>query len=765
MDGRPGENVKSIRIRLYGIVQGVGFRPFTAWNAAARGITGTVRNLGASLDVTAVGDGESLEAFLRELTQNPPPNARIIHADVTEVPVRAFDAFTIEPSDAGDARVFIPADIGVCADCLREMADPDDRRFAHPFISCVSCGPRYSIIEDTPYDRHTTTMRDFRLCPACAQEYHDALDRRCHAQTVSCHDCGPGLVFTGPDGRETGGAEAFRAAAGVLRTGGILAVKGIGGYHLACDPDDEHAVARLRVVKKRERKPFAVLFPGLEAIRAYCAVSDHEEALLSSQARPIVLLDRQGREFTSGTCNGSRQVGVFLPYTPLQALLTDACGPLVMTSANASDDPVIREDDEMRQWLGELDGILWNRRRIVARQDDSVVRSFRGRMQMVRRSRGYAPLPVFLRNVGEDGTPVVLAAGGQMKSAFCLASPPFAFPGQYVGDLDSEGCLAEYREDAERLQRLFRLKPEIAAADMNPEYASTVYARGLGLPVVPVQHHHAHIASVLAEHGLEGPVIGVAFDGTGYGTDGTVWGGEFLVCGPADFRRAGHLRTVRLQGGDEGARDASRSAMAYRHAAGLDDGIDDPRWPVIRAALDNGINTCESSSMGRLFDAAAAIVGAGVYNHYEGECAVALENLAADAIADGVAPVPMSFTLTEPDGMLTADPLPLIETLLRAQRSDARALALGFHRAVAGMAAAACVLLRERTGIGEVCLSGGVFQNQVLLADLYERLKNAGFRVFTNEQVPPNDGGICLGQAYVAIRRLRAEKGEETTCA
>ena len=744
-----------MNIRIYGIVQGVGFRPFVVKLAFSLGITGMVRNSGGLVEITACGAVAQLNAFLKRLLDEKPANALIVHHETQVVPYMRYDSFTIEPSGKAEGPVFVSPDLCVCDACLNELVDGRDERFRHPFISCMECGPRYSIIEDAPYDRGTTTMRDFPMCETCAAQYGGREDRRYHAQTISCHRCGPFLIYRDSAGNETTHEAALNSAVKALQSGGVAAVKGIGGYHLCCDPFDQNAVTRLRELKNRELKPFAVMFPDMDAVRRYAHVSPQEEALLMSGARPIVLLKQKENDLAAAVCGDSRLLGAFLPYTPLQVLLVQVCGPLVMTSANVSEEPIVKDDKTMLAWQG-LDGVLYNTRRIAARVDDSVTKVSGGRTQMIRRSRGYAPLPVILRGKDQGA---VFAAGGQLKSAICLASGRFAYVGPHIGDLDNDGCMNVYRDSRERLQKLLRISPELAVCDLHPGYASAAFAEGTGLPLLRVQHHHAHIASVMAEHGLEEPVIGVALDGTGWGCDNTVWGGEFLVCRGNRFGRAGHIKSIRFLGGDEGMKDAAKSAMCYLYDAGLDACIHDERWPLIRAALVNGVNTHGNSGMGRLFDAASAVLGVCTYNRYEGECAIKLENLAAQALEQGMEPVPMAFAVTENDGILVADAAPVISVLAQSsQRKEA--LALGFHMAVADMAVEFCARLRERTGINTVALSGGVFQNAVLLGDMMDKLTAKGFAVYTNEKVPPNDGGISLGQAQIGLWHLNGKEYE-----
>ena len=631
------------------------------------------------------------------------------------------------------------------------MENPANRRHLHPFISCMACGPRYSVIERVPYDRDTTTMRDFAMCESCEREYTDRQDRRYHAQTISCHDCGPVLYFRDSTGNIARREQALELAVRALQMGGIVAIKGIGGFHLACSPFEEQAVKNLRLLKRREHKPFAVLFENSKAIGEFCTVSLQEDALLNSPARPIVLLHMGKGRFAPSVCNKSRFVGCFVAYTPLQAMLVRRCGPLVMTSANVSEDPIIKDDEQMFAWQSSyLQGVLYNDRRISIRLDDSVCKITCGRELLIRRSRGYAPLPAVMKGSLTQDT-CVFAAGGHLKSAFCFADAPFATLCEHMGELDSEQNELAYRQNYARMKKLFGFEPKLTACDLHPAYFSTQFAKALGLPVMQVQHHHAHIAAVIAEHGLNGPVIGVAFDGTGYGTDGAIWGSEFLVCEGSQFRRAAHLEYTMQLNGDEGMKDAKKSAMCHLYAAGLESEIDDVRWPTIKAAIDHNVNVHLSSSMGRLFDAVSAYLGVCGYNRFEAECAQDLENLAAQAIEAMIEPVPMAFGVKEEAGTLLLCEKSLWQALFTNRAADVRALALGFHRAVAQAIVDICNRIRDDTGSCIAALSGGVFQNEVLFTSAALGLENSGFSVYTNEAVPQNDGGIALGQAYLAL--------------
>lgn len=737
--------MKTQFIQVLGMVQGVGYRPFAARLCEELGLTGSVANNGGIVELTVTGEPATLDTLARRLAEDAPPNARVDRVAREDRPLALFERFAIAPSSgSSDLAPLLPPDLPTCPRCVAELRDPANRRYRYPFISCVSCGPRYSILEALPYDRPNVTMGDFPLCPDCQREYTALGDIRRHAQTIACHDCGPVLLLDTARGRRER-EEALQEGVSLLQTGGIVAVKDIGGYHLACLPGDEAACGRLRRLKGREKKPFAVLFANIEQIRGYCALSREEIALLQSNPRPIVLLRKlPGRDFAPACCGESREIGAMLPCNPLQMLLTDACGPLVMTSANRSGAPMVIDDGEMRAWLGQgLDGVLWHRRRILTPLDDSVTRIVCGAPQLFRRARGYVPEPVPVRSAGER---VIFAAGGDLKACFCLLQGERAYLSQHFGDLeDVDACDTRQREIS-RMERLTGLQPTLAAVDLHPAYLSR---QGLEhLPVVEIQHHHAHAASVMAEWDLTGPVLGVAFDGTGYGTDGAVWGSEFLLCQGAEYQRVGHLDYVTLLGGDEGARNADTILCGYLRQAGLT--RPDSRFRMVAAALDKGLNAVRSSSMGRLFDAAAALLGICSYNGYEGECAIALENAAADA-ADGPA---LAVETREENGQLLGDAAGLIAQL-RAAREGGEAhaaLALAFHRALAAYVVGTALWARDRFGVEQVALSGGTFQNRLLLEGARQALEEQGFAVYWNQRVPSGDGGLCLGQAWLAAR-------------
>lgn len=740
----------TVSITVLGIVQGVGYRPFTARLAEKLGITGTVLNSGGVVQIIANGEKEAVDEFVHRLKSPQPMGADVMQVLTQTIPEQTFPDFQIVPSNKETEETpVIPPDLPMCETCRKELYSPQNRRYRYPFISCVACGPRYSIIDALPYDRENITMSDFPMCESCKKEYTGD-DRRRHAQTISCHDCGPQLILHTPNGISHK-EEAFTTAVELLQNGGVLAVKGIGGYQFACSPYNAQAVENLRLLKHRDKKPFAIMFSSVEACREICEISAEEEKLLVSTARPIVLLPIKKQVFCDGVSGESRFLGAFLAYTPLHQMLTDTCGALVMTSGNLTSEPIITRDEDMLKLRSQyLAGVLYNLRRILIPLDDSVARVVNGIPQVIRRSRGYVPLPLYLQRSTKCP---VLAMGGDLKSSFCLYRNDRAYLSQYFGDMEHYEVLRVYEKNLARMRQIFRIDPKLVACDLHPNYHTSLFAQELvqqnpGTKLLKIQHHHAHIASVMAEHNLNG-CIGVAFDGTGYGTDGCVWGGEFLLCRGAEFERSAHLRYVKLCGGDAAAKDAMLTADCYLTSIGAQ-GTDE-RFPVIQAALAQNINTQLSSSMGRLFDAVSAILCIRKANTYEGECAIALENAAAQAIKNGTVAYPLHFTVEYDTLKSTVSPVNLLKEILLALQSgaDKNALALGFHEAICEMVSEVCRHIREQSGENRVALSGGVFGNLLLAQGCVQKLKEAGFEVFLNSAVPTNDGGICLGQAFL----------------
>ncbi len=736
---------RSILLRMRGRVQGVGFRPTAFRLAHELGLRGWVRNDAAGAEMALAGSAEALARFRAEL-----PGRLLAAADVQTVeelgaPADLPAGFEIRLSAAADgARVAgILPDLATCPDCLREIFDPADRRYRYPFANCTHCGPRFSILEALPYDRAHTTMRSFRMCPACAAEYGDPRDRRFHAQPNACPVCGPQLAWA----RATGPAlaardEALLAAAAALRAGRIVAAKGIGGFHLLADARNGDAVRRLRQRKRRDEKPFALMFPDVDAIAATCEVSAAERAWLESPAAPIVLLRRLAGAagLAPEIAPGLPWLGAMRPYAPLHHLLLRELGfPVVATSGNLTDEPICTDNDEARARLGDVaDFFLLHDRPIARPLDDSVIATCAGAPIPMRRGRGLAPYTVPLPGAPDGWT----GAGAQMKSAVALAAGGNAVIGPHVGDLDHAGAARLWARSVADLADLHGLKPVAAAVDLHPDYASTQGAAEWGVPTERVQHHHAHIAACMAEHGLDGPVLGIAWDGTGLGPDGTVWGGEFLVCTRAEFRRAAWLRPFPLVGGDAAAREPRRAALGVLREMGSavpPPGFAAAELVVLDEMLARGVNVVRTSSAGRLFDAVAALLGTCLKMSHEGQAAMRLEALAGDAPAE---PYPFGWRGDELDWA------PAVAAILRGGAPPATAAAR-FHETLAAMMAAAAA----RAGLADVCLSGGCFQNRRLLAGAARRLAAAGFRVWRHRDVPPNDAGIAFGQLAVAAAR------------
>jgi hydrogenase maturation protein HypF len=781
-----GSTIERRRIAIQGIVQGVGFRPFVYAQALHRGLVGFVLNNSSGVTIEVEGTSEALDGFQRALHEEAPPLARIDSLVAETVPPCYENAFIIAHSQAGAERhALIAPDTATCDDCLRELFDPGDRRYHYPFINCTNCGPRFTIVQDVPYDRDKTTMRIFPMCPACQAEYDDPLNRRFHAQPNACPVCGPQVRLldwaesTSNKASTLSNADPIVTAAQQLAAGAILAIKGLGGYHLACDALNVETVQRMRQRKHREAKPFALMVPDLETAHRLCQVNDAEAALLQSRRRPIVLLSRRpGCPVAPGVAPDYNTLGVMLPYTPLHHLLlhafAEATEPgrlpvLVMTSGNLSDEPIAYQDDDARQRLSSIaEGMLAHNRDIHMRCDDTVVRISAGGEQIVRRSRGYVPEPISLPS--EFPVPL-LACGGHLKNTFCLGKRRQVFVSHHIGDLENLETLTSFREGIEHFQRLFDIYPKAVAYDLHPEYLATKYALDRDIPQkIGVQHHHAHIASVLAEHGLQGPVIGVAADGSGYGTDGAVWGCEMMIADLLGFERLAHLTYVPLPGGEQAVRQPWRMAAVYLAQAYGDAlweldipfvrELDRSKWHVLAQMIARGINSLPTSSLGRLFDAVAALIGLCSEVLYEGQAAIELEMLAQQQEQgmhkgqSGIYP----FTIRMKEHMpTTLDVAPMFRAIVSNMQEGVPAsqIASRFHRSITELLATVCFGAREQTGLNVVALSGGVFQNRLLLEQLVTRLEEMAFQVYVNRRVPPNDGGISLGQLAVAAAHLQ----------
>ena len=756
-------------ISVRGIVQGVGFRPFVYSLAQRHGLCGLVRNDAEGVHIEVEGAPEELGLFVHEVETDAPPLAAVEAVSWRPLCVAGEGGFRIEESREGLRRqALVSPDVATCEECLAELLDPTDRRYRYPFINCTNCGPRFTITRSVPYDRPTTTMAGFTMCPDCQAEYDDPADRRFHAQPNACPVCGPRVRLLDRAGHELHGKpdEPISRAARALRAGDIVAVKGMGGYHLACDPFDERAVRTLRGRKVRQDKPFALMARDLGQARELCRITPEEEKLLNSPARPVVLLRRrEGSGVADEAAPRQNTLGIMLAYTPLHHLLLgDAGVPLVMTSGNNSDEPIAYRDAEAFEHIGDIaDYILLHDRPIHMRCDDSVVRVARGGTYPLRRSRGYAPSPL---RVTESFSRHILACGGELKNTFCVAKDRHVFLSHHIGDLENYETLRSFTEGVEHYRNLFDVRPELVAYDLHPEYLSTKYARELeegGLPAVGVQHHHAHVASCLADN--ERPsgeqVIGVALDGTGYGTDGAIWGGEFFEGSTEEgFARRGHLEYASLPGGSAAIREPWRMAVAHLVALyGDEDTLNLPLKllretgerdvRLVARLVEKGLNTPQTSSAGRLFDAVAALAGVPGSRRttYEGQAAVELELAASGEPGRGY-----PFRLRpEGDGWVveTREVIRGVVEDLLAGRGAAE-IASGFHRTVAEMVVAGCERVREAGGASAVALSGGTFQNVLLLQQALELLEDRGFTVYRHRRVPANDGGIALGQATLA---------------
>ncbi len=817
MVGARGGARQGAVIRVSGIVQAVGFRPFVYRLAREMGLDGVVRNAAGRVEIEVSGSASDVEQFVDRLRSEAPPRARVeavesATLDEELLPAPGSGFRILESVAVASTERLFPPDIATCDDCLRELFDPADRRYRYPFTNCTSCGPRATIIDDLPYDRPRTSMRDFPLCPACEAEYRDPADRRFHAEPVACPACGPRLAYRRPaDAAPIAFAEeALQAALADLAAGAIVAVKGLGGYHLACDATNDVAVRRLRDRKRRWAKPFAVMARDLEAARALATVDDDEAVLLTSPARPIVLVELRGTHdpaaphetgLAPSVVNGDRRVGLFLPYTPLHHLLLAGLGrPIVLTSGNLSDEPLATDDDEALERLGGIaDAFLQHDRRILARYDDSVTRVVAGRESVIRRGRGYAPDPLDLPVALPEP---LLAAGAELKHTFTLASGTRAYVSPHTGDLEDIRTFRAFEGNLAHLRGLLDLDPRLVAHDLHPAYLSTQFA-ARHFPAerrIPVQHHHAHVASCAAEAGITGTYIGVAYDGLGMGDDGTFWGGEILLADLAGYRRFGRFALAPMPGGAMAVRKPYRMALGYLF--GLeDDGGDmrpaptalpsvalsdaaagflarlDPREVgIVRAQVAKGLNAPPASSAGRLFDAVSSILGIRDVAEYEAQAAIELEMRAAatDPEAPCSAPgalaieaeagrleetgpsAPLPYRITRRSGLLVYDPAPTLAAILRAQSTGAgpAVLAARFQETIAEVTRELCAAARKSSGLGQVCLSGGVFQNRWLATALLARLASDGFEVFINHQVPVNDGGISYGQAAIAAARL-----------
>lgn len=774
------------RIRVYGIVQGVGFRPTVSRHAVSNGIRGNVCNKGPYVEIYAQGSGAQVDGFLKDLEERPPKRAAILKINTEDIPAEnapQFGAFDIIESEKTKGEIFVSPDIAICDECKEEMYNSKDRRYLHPFINCTCCGPRMTILDSLPYDRERTSMKEFPMCPDCAEEYDDPKTRRYDAQPVCCNACGPEVYLIGRGER---GRDAITYTRKVIHDGGIVAIKGIGGFHLCCDATNEETVSRLRMLKHRPAKPFAVMVKDETVVKRECIVTLEQEQILTGHQKPILLLDRrsnggQTEKLAPSVAPGNPKVGVMLPYAPVQLLLfqyddgIEMPDLLVMTSGNTSGAPICRDDEEAITELSHLcDAILSHNRKIRIRADDTVMDFYKNEPYMIRRSRGYAPLP-FMTSTDWKGQ--VLAVGGELKNTFCIGVDSRFYPSPYVGDLEDLRTVKALQETIHRFQTLLEVEPQVVVCDLHPKYNSTVVAENLGFPMLQVQHHYAHVLSCMTENDCQEPVIGVSFDGTGYGTDGTIWGGEILLADYQDFTRFGSITPFLQIGGDASAKEGWRIAvsMIYGYTKNRE-----KAWEIIEklglcseqeskvqfTMADRKINAVMSTSAGRLFDAVSAILGIRRQSSFEGEASTALQfaaeefeqkgKLNGNEIWDNVQPV-----ISELEERCLLNTEALVKQIVEAklQGTDSGELAYLFHQTLAEQIVVACIEARKSSGRNKTALSGGVFQNRLLLRLTEERLGQEGFEVLRHHMIPPNDGGIAIGQAAYGMNRLQiAEK-------
>ncbi|PKM81916.1 MAG: carbamoyltransferase HypF [Firmicutes bacterium HGW-Firmicutes-14] len=748
-----------------GTVQGVGFRPFIYRLAHRHSLNGIIINNPQGVEIDVEGKQGAIDKFIEAIRKEAPPLAKIEDISLKKLATAGYTDFKIgETERCGSADMPVAVDVAVCSDCLKEMFDPSDRRYGYAFINCTNCGPRFTIIRDLPYDREFTTMRAFPMCPDCITEYNDPGDRRFHAQPNACHSCGPAVTLRDSSGGIVKTKNPVQRAAVLLADKHILAVKGLGGYHLVCNALDNDTVSALRERKVREDKPFAVMSADINQAGEYCVISDEEAALLETPARPIVLLKKKNNLIAEEVSPGNSFNGMMLPYTPLHHLLFQYLNfPLVMTSGNLSDEPITYEDPDAFMRLGQIaDFFLTHNREICHRCDDSVTRIYRGREYLLRRSRGYVPAPITLPwEMGQ-----VLAVGGEQKNTFCLTKGRNVFVSHHIGDLENLETLQAFEREIKIYKKLFNVEPELVAYDMHPEYLSTKYALDLpGIRTIGIQHHHAHIAACMAENGLDGWVLGVAFDGTGFGPDGSIWGGEFLYASLADFKRAAHLKYVPMPGGARAVKEPWRMAAGYLYSQFGSDWRKQKEAPflsqkngmlldALEQVMEKWINCPPTSSMGRFFDAVASIIGIRQEVNYDGQAAIEMEQVALKA--EEKVDITYNYVIKE-GGPWEIDTEPVIMEILNDLKRGKGPgyAAYRFHHTVKEIITAVCLRAREKYRENRVALSGGVFQNMLLLDLVHRDLEKNGFQVYVHSIVPANDGGISLGQAVIANERRK----------
>ena len=756
----------AVILRVYGIVQGVGFRPFVARLAAEHGLMGSVCNKGPYVEIYLEGEESPIKLFSEELITKAPPRSAILKVDGEHTGPKGAEAFEIIESAKERGAIFVSPDIATCPECKKELFDPKDRRYLHPFINCTACGPRLTILDAMPYDRERTSMKAFPMCERCAEEYNSPTSRRYDAQPVCCNDCGPEVYILGT---ETKGAEAITEIRRRIAQGEIVAIKGIGGFHLCCDATNEKAVSLLRERKHRPVKPFAVMVRDMEAARRAVKVTAAAEEILEGPKKPILLLERQENStIAPSAAPGNPKIGIMLPYAPVQMLLFDYPDGIkmpeafIMTSGNPSGAPICRTDDDAREALGPLcEAVLSHDRRIRVRADDSVMDFYHEAPYMIRRSRGYAPLPVMVKGFRGE----VLALGGELKNTFCIGRDELFYPSAYVGDMSDLRTMQALRETSKRMAELLETEPSVTACDLHPRYNTTQLANELGKPVIQVQHHYAHIVSCMAENEASEPVIGVSFDGTGYGTDGTVWGGEFLRADYHGFERLGSIEPFCQAGGDRSSKEGWRIAVNLLYS--LSGSKEETAYTAGRLKIasaeqvnaqcfmaDNGVNCVVSTSAGRLFDAVSAVLGIRKQVSFEGEAAMFLEYAARNGKNSKKISLPGLF---EREGRFILPTAEIFSNIVERTLSgdEPPVLARFFHEALADEIVAGCERAREMTGITTAALSGGVFQNLLLLELVEIGLEEKGFRVLRHHLIPPNDGGICLGQAVHAMAQIQ----------
>jgi hydrogenase maturation protein HypF len=770
-------NYKTKNIRVYGIVQGVGFRPFVSRIADAAGITGSVANKGSYVQIYATGSKEQMKSFLYHLKNHPPERSSVLKIDCKEIPLKEYPRFEIIESEKEAGDIFVSPDIATCKKCQKELYDPNNRRYLHPFINCTACGPRLTILDSMPYDRIRTSMGEFPMCSSCEYEYTHAKTRRYDAQPVCCNDCGPEVYLLG---RKERGREAISLVRKSIMQGKIVAIKGIGGFHLCCDATNEAAVSRLRTLKCRPAKPFAVMMRNMDVVRRECIVPEECEEILDGHQKPIILLPRkESGLLAKAVAPDNPNIGVMLPYAPVQMLLFDyndgismTTDCFVMTSGNVSGAPICRTDEDAVSELSSFcDLILSHNRKIRLRADDSVMDFYNGNPYMIRRSRGYAPLPFMISNEWEGA---VLGIGGELKNTFCLGKNQLFYPSPYVGDMADIRTITALKESISRMEELLETYPSVVACDMHPKYNTSMIAQELKIPVIPVQHHYAHIVSCMAENDYDKPVIGVSFDGTGYGTDGTIWGGEILTADYHGFERSASIQPFLQIGGDISAKEGWRIAVSMINRLYPEDAADivdrlhlceEPMRKLYDTMAKKKLNAVRSTSAGRLFDAVSAILGIRLFSSYEGEASMMLEFAAekykkTNTGNENWTDLKLTIIPRYDNNRWYLKTDALVKYMIKEKLSgkSPEELAYEFHVILSEQIVDTCKAISSESGIHVCALSGGVFQNRLLLTLCDQKLSRAGFRVLKHSLIPPNDGGIALGQAVIAMAKINQDK-------